>query len=166
MSEGGVSPVPREARRYQGARAGLVTRSLAGALDALVVLVLVLAAYLGLNALRFVVDPTRFQFTGSSFLLTVTFSLGTAVLYLTVCWAATGRTYGCHVMGLRVVGRRGRRVGVPVAFVRALLCTFVPIGLVWCVVSRSRSSLQDVLLRTSVVYDWMPAPDRTPRPAA
>jgi uncharacterized RDD family membrane protein YckC len=165
MSEGGVSPVPREARRYQGERAGLVTRTLAGAIDGVVVLALVLAMYLGLNALRFVLDPSGFRFSGASLLLTVTFALGTNVLYLAVLWAATGRTYGCHVMGLRVVGRQGRRVRPSVALVRAVMCTFFPIGLLWCVFSRNRSSVQDVVVRTSVIYDWMPAPDRLARPA-
>ena len=46
MTTGGVSPIPREARPYQGQRAGLVTRSLAAAIDALVVGVLVLFGYL------------------------------------------------------------------------------------------------------------------------
>jgi ribose/xylose/arabinose/galactoside ABC-type transport system permease subunit len=31
-----------------------------------------------------------------------------------------------------------------------------PIGLLWCGVSASRRSVQDVVLRTSVIYDWRP----------
>jgi hypothetical protein len=34
-----------------------------------------------------------------------------------------------------------------------VLCTLFPIGLVWVLVSGENRSVQDVLLRTSVVYD-------------
>ncbi len=156
MTEGGVSPIPREARQYQGQRAGLVTRSLAAIIDALVVGVLLLSAYLGLNGFLFLVNPRTFQFVDTSFLPVLTLAMGVSVLYFAVTWAATGRSYGCHVMGLRVVDHRGRRLRPLVALVRAGLCVFVPIGLLWCVVGRNRRSLQDVVLRTQVVYDWRP----------
>ena len=78
----------------------------------------------------------------------------TAVLYLTATWGTTGRSYGKHLMGLRVVGPFGRlRLGG--AFVRATLCVVFPIGIAWVVVSRENRSLQDTVLRTSVVYDWV-----------
>ena len=38
---------------------------------------------------------------------------------------------------------------------RAALCVVFPIGLAWVVVSRQNRSLQDTVLRTSVVYDWV-----------
>jgi hypothetical protein len=31
-----------------------------------------------------------------------------------------------------------------------------PLGLAWVAVSRDSRSVQDLLLRTSVVYDWLP----------
>ena len=31
-----------------------------------------------------------------------------------------------------------------------------PLGLLWCAVDGSRRSVQDVVLRTTVVYDWQP----------
>ena len=160
MTEGGVSPIPREARPYQGQRAGLVTRSLAGIIDALVVGVLLLSLYLGLNGFLFLVNPRTFQFIDTSFLPLLTLAMGVSVLYFAATWAATGRSYGCHVIGLRVVDHRGRRLPPLAALLRAVLCVFVPIGLLWCVVGRNRRSLQDVVLRTSVVYDWRPRADR------
>lgn len=156
MTEGGVSPIPREARPYQGQRAGLVTRSLAGTIDALVVAALLLSGYLGLNGLLFLASPRTFQFIDTSFLPVLTLAMGVSILYFAATWAATGRSYGCHVIGLRVVDHRGRRLRPLVALVRAGLCVFVPIGLLWCVVGRNRRSLQDVVLRTTVVYDWRP----------
>ena len=35
-----------------------------------------------------------------------------------------------------------------------VLCVVFPIGLLWCVVSEENRSVQDLLLRTSVIYDW------------
>ena len=61
-------------------------------------------------------------------------------------------------MGLRVVGRRGRRLGPLRSLLRAAFCVFFPIGLFWCIVSPERRSVQDVVLWTRVVYDWMPRP--------
>ena len=40
---------------------------------------------------------------------------------------------------------------------------FFPIGLFWCVVSPERRSVQDVVLWTRVVYDWMPRPGASQR---
>ena len=153
---GGISPVPREARPFQGHRAGLVTRLVANAVDALTISVALLALHVGFNALLFLVSPRNFEFATASVLLSVTTALLAMVVYMTAAWSITGRTYGDHVMGLRVVGRRGDRVWPPTALVRAALCVGFPIGLLWCGLSTSRSSLQDVVLRTAVIYDWRP----------
>ena len=50
-----------------------------------------------------------------------------------------------------------------VALARALLYVAFPIGLVWCAGSGTHRSLQDVVLRTSVVYDWMPRAEESGR---
>jgi len=156
MTQDRISPVPREARAYQGAPAGLVTRMLANTVDTVVVVVVLLAGWAGYNGLRFMLDPRGFSFGGTSVLLSLFAGFVVVVVYLTAAWAMTGRTYGAHVMGLRVVGRRGRRLRPVPAFLRACFCAVFPIGLFWCVVSRKRRSVQDTVLRTSVVYDWMP----------
>lgn len=147
-------PVPPDARLYQGETAGLLTRLLATAVDVLTVVALLVAVYFGYNGLRFTLDPRNFQFTASSVVLSVTAAAIVLVLYLTAAWAITGRTYGDQVMGLRVVDSRGGRVRLVVALARALACVAFPLGLLWCAGGRSRRSLQDLLLRTSVVYDW------------
>jgi uncharacterized RDD family membrane protein YckC len=152
----GISPIPREARPFQGQRAGLVTRLVASTVDALTISVALLALYVGTNGLMFLVSPRNFEFASASVLVSVTTALLAMVIYLTAAWSITGRTYGDHVMGLRVVGRRGDRVWPPTALVRAALCVGFPIGLLWCGVSGSRRSVQDVVLRTSVIYDWRP----------
>lgn len=134
----------------------MVTRGIAATVDALVVLLVVTAGLLSVNAFIFVLDPRGFRVVGASPAALVEAALATAVVYLAGTWAMVGRSYGCHVMGLRVVDRRGRSPRLTMALLRAALCVFFPVGLVWCGVVRSRKSVQDLLLGTSVVYDWVP----------
>jgi uncharacterized RDD family membrane protein YckC len=154
--ESGISPVPREARPYQGERAGLVTRLIAATVDALSVAAALVATYAGVNVAMFLVNPRGFEFAAASILASVTTALVVCVVYLAAAWSITGRTYGDHVMGLRVVNGRGSRVRAPRALVRAVFCVGFPVGLLWCAVSRTRRSLQDAVLGTSVIYDWRP----------
>lgn len=165
MTQPHVSSVPLEARPFQGRTAGLVSRSLAAVVDLAVVATVMLATYLGLNGLLFLIDPRGFSFRATHLLLSVAVALGIAIVYLTGCWALIGRSYGCHVMGLSVVDRRGRRPRLWTALLRAVLCVVAPVGLLWCGWSRTNRSFQDVLLGTRVVYDWIPHPvPEVPRP--
>ncbi|HET7349753.1 MAG TPA: RDD family protein [Marmoricola sp.] len=152
MTEG-ISPVPRAARPYQGEPAGLVSRFLAATIDTVGVAVVVVATYAGTSAVLYLARPRDFQPPEVSFLALTTAGLVLCVLYLTLAWTVTGKTYGDHVMGLRVVAPRGGRVRVVRSLVRALLYVAFPIGLLWCVVG-TRRSLQDALLGTAVIYDW------------
>jgi uncharacterized RDD family membrane protein YckC len=156
-----VDAVPVEARPFQGQRAGVVTRTVANAVDFAVAVGVVAAGYLTWCAVLFVVDSRDFAFPNPSFLLLL--FCGELVLfgYFTGAWATTGRTYGDHLMGLRVVNYRGDRMRWAGAAVRAVFCLGFPIGLYWAVVSTTNRSLQDTVLRTSVIYDWT-----TRRPAA
>ena len=154
MVESGVSPLPRDARPYQGRRAGLVTRMVAAALDGAVVILVLLGGYAAVAVLLFLLDPRGFSLPDLDLLFSITTVLLVLVVYQTLAWRLTGRTYGGRVMGLRVVGARGSRLGWAGSFVRALFGVGFPIGLLWVAVSRENRSVQDVLLRTSVVYDW------------
>jgi len=154
MTEPQISFVPVDARPFQGQTAGVVSRSIAASVDATLVAVCVVGAYLGLNGLLFLINPRDFSFHGAHLLFSLAVAWGFSVLYLTACWALTGRSYGCHVMGLRVVGRRGGRLHFLGALVRAALCALIPIGLFWCGISRTNKSFQDIFLGTRVVYDW------------
>jgi uncharacterized RDD family membrane protein YckC len=155
-AEGSAFAVPREARPYQGRRAGMVTRTIAAGVDSGVVLLVVGVGIVALNGLYFVLDPLRFRFVATSPAVVTAAVLATAILYLAGSWSIVGRSYGCRLMGLRIVDRQGRSPRLWLALVRATFCVVFPLGLLWCVLGRSRSSLQDLVLRTSVVYDWMP----------
>jgi uncharacterized RDD family membrane protein YckC len=129
-------------------------------IDGVLVTFLVLIAYLSANVMVFMLDPRSFRVLDTSVAFLLGAGIVLAIVYLTTSWALTGRSYGCHVMGLRVVDRRQRKPRPLLALLRATFCVLFPIGLVWCAVSSSRSSLQDVALRTSVVYDWRPRQER------
>ena len=166
MTDGGLSPLPREARPYQGQRAGVVTRLVASAIDALVVAMAQLVGYAAFAGLVFLVEPRKFSFPDTSLIFSLTTALALLVVYLTAAWSISGRTYGNLVMGLHVVNHRGEKLRPPGALVRALACTVFPIGLLWCAVSAENRSIQDVILRTSVIYRWQPTGAPHPDAAA
>ena len=74
-------------------------------------------------------------------------------VYFAVTLAVVGGTYGDRLLCRRVADDRGARLGWARCVVRAGLCMIFPIGLLWLLVSGQNCSAQDVLLRTSVVYD-------------
>jgi uncharacterized RDD family membrane protein YckC len=151
-----ISPVPREARPFQGQRAGLVTRVIAALVDSLVIGVVLLGGYLGLVGLLFLFSPRSFEFPDLGVVFSLAAAFAVAVVYLTLFWTLSGRTYGYLVMGLRVLGLGGRRLRFIGALVRAVFVVAVPIGIVWIPLSRHNKSLQDLVLGTRVVYDWEP----------
>ena len=152
--------IPLAARPVQGHRAGIVTRVLAATIDAGVAVVAVALGYAGVAATDFLLRPRTFRFPEPGFALLLVALLGFLTCYLALAWATTGRSYGCRLLGLRVVDSHGRRLRVWVAVARALLCVFVPVVLLWVLVSAENRSAADVLLRSSVVYDWASASER------
>ena len=149
-----ADPLPPAARNVQGLRAGLVSRLIAGGIDYVTVAILTIGSYIGLAVLRFLIDPRNYRVPRWTFGTFVAVGLAFMVLYLWGCWATYGRTVGNRVLGLRVVGRNGGRVNWFIALIRSVSCAIVPIGLVWCAISRENRSIQDILFRTSVIHDW------------
>jgi uncharacterized RDD family membrane protein YckC len=134
--------------------AGIVTRLAAMGVDMAVVVIIGASLYFLVAGARLVWTPTTFEWPTAPFWGSLGFELVLAVLYLTGSWAMTGRSYGASLLGLRVLSSRGRVPGWSLSFVRALFCVFFPIGLFWVALSPNRRSIQDVVLRTVVVYDW------------
>jgi uncharacterized RDD family membrane protein YckC len=156
MSEHELSAVPRQARSFQGHRAGIVSRVAAAAVDTIAVVVAVLVGYLAVAGVQFLVKPRDFHFHGLGPEGTLLVGAVVLVGYLTAAWAIGGRTYGDLLMGLRVVTTRGHRLSWIRAAIRAVLYLVVPLGLLWVAIDRRGRSLQDIVLRTAVVYDWQP----------
>lgn len=159
--------LPTDAVAFQGERAGLVSRAVAAGIDVALVFLVVLGTIAVLWMMSFIINPTNADFAGSlqqtadrvdrvpSVLSMVLYGYALNVLYWTAFWALSGRTIGNLIMGLRVVNRRGDHPGWLASFVRALLCTAFPIGLLWVLVSGRNRSIQDIVLRTNVIYDWV-----------
>jgi len=149
-----VVSVPREARPYQGHRAGFFSRVAAAVIDVLAVIVIVVLVNLSIAFLAKVInsatgpDLPAFSFSAMAgmFLLWLAWTAG---------WATTGRSLGMHIMGVRVVNRRGDRLGWLLAAVRSAFCIVFPVGLAWTIISPANRSIQDLVLRTSVVHDWI-----------
>jgi uncharacterized RDD family membrane protein YckC len=153
-----LSLVPKEARPYQGTVAGIFTRTVANTIDGFVVGAAVIGGYIGFVAVLFVIAPRDFEAPDLSVAWFGIAYFDLLVVYFTACWWLSGRTLGDHVMGIRVITGKRRRLRFIRSFLRALLCVVFPVGLLWCVVGPRRRSVQDLLLHTSVIYDWLPRP--------
>jgi uncharacterized RDD family membrane protein YckC len=153
-----ASTVPRQARGFQGNRAGFVTRAIAVGIDFTLIGVLLLLLYLGWAVLLFAFNPSAAQLPEIPTGLGLITGGGTAWLLFTTAWSTTGRTLGSRIMGIRVVNYQGKVMRVPGAALRAAFCIgFMP-GLLWVIISNQNRSLQDTVLRTSVIYDWTKRP--------
>ena len=146
--------VPEEARPFQGHRAGVVTRTAANVVDSSLAIAVVTGGYVVWCAARFLLRPSTFTFPAPPLLAVIACWAAVLFLYFAASWATTGRTYGDHLLGLRVVNFRGERLRWAGAVARAAFCAVVPICLYWALVSPTNRSLQDTFLRTSVLYDW------------
>ena len=153
--------VPAEARAFQGDTAGLITRGLANAIDLAVLMLLLAAAYFAVAGFLFLRQGARFSFPIVSSQVAFAGWFCAMIAYFSVSWATGGRTYGDRLLGLRVVTNdRGGLSGWR-SSIRALLCVIAPLLLIWAAVDRRNRSVQDVIVRTTVVYDWGGA--RAPR---
>lgn len=165
-----VAELPTDAIRFQGERAGLVSRAVAAFLDFLLVFLIVLGTIAVIWMLSFVVAPINpVDIAGTDSVqsvadrprrvpsvgLMIVYGYVLNVLYWTIFWATSGRTVGNLLMGLRVVNRRGEHPGWLLSLLRAMFCTIFPVGLLWVAVSKSNRSVQDTVLRTNVIYDWV-----------
>lgn len=152
-----------EVRARQGRRAGIASRLLAAAVDLVVVVLIGIALLVvaaGIRALftgELEVEVSADEVRGPLATLLV-------LAYLAYGWGLNGRTVGKVVLGLRAVGRDGSDLSPWRALWRAVLYLIFLPGILWAVVSRKNASVQDLLLRTAVVYDWGPTSGGGERP--
>lgn len=153
-----ILTVPAEARGFQGRRAGIVSRVFANTIDFAILLVMLGALYFGWSAVLFLRRGSNFRFPTVSYAGAYVAGAIVFTLYFALTWWGTGRTYGDQVLGLRVVNRKGARLGFWHALLRAVLCVLFPLLLFWAIVNNR--SVQDLVVRTSVIYDWESTPRR------
>ncbi|TXJ04569.1 MAG: RDD family protein [Aeromicrobium sp.] len=138
----------------QGKPAGVVTRTMAGAVDYALVWSTIGLGYVGFAVLGFLTDPRRFSwpsfhvswFAISGFVL--------MFLYLWFSWATRGKTVGSVLLGTRVVSASGGKLDFVRAGMRAGFVTVFPIGLFTCAITPGSRSLHDIPLATKVVYHY------------
>lgn len=147
--------IPNRARPLQGKPAGFTSRFIAVLIDMAFIAILLVGAYGIWLALRYVLGVFYDfpQLSGIPLLLVGYFLMWA---YWTWSWATGGKSLGNVLMGLRVQANSGQGLHLGRSAGRALFSVVFPIGLAWAIVSRHNHSIQDALLRTEVVYDWIP----------
>ena len=153
-----------EARALQGHRAGFASRAMADVIDLGVAWLLGLLALAPAGVVRYLLTGPPLGLPVLPNWLDAVAGSVVAVVYLTLSWAATGRSVGKQLAGLRVLDRHGRRLSLWRSLARAVLYVLFPAGLLWVLASRSNASVQDLIVRTAVVYDWAyhPAGEASP----
>jgi uncharacterized RDD family membrane protein YckC len=141
----------------QGHYAGIVTRMVGFALDA--VTVLVLFALAG-QVVEFLVSSLRGQpFALSDHSVVSLVALFTwGFFYTAYSLTVGGRTFGMGMVGLRVVKQDGRTLDGKHAVIRVLALPLsfllLGIGLLMILVRYDRRALHDLIAGTAVVYAW------------
>jgi uncharacterized RDD family membrane protein YckC len=84
--------------------------------------------------------------------------VGWEFVYFAYSWAASGKTFGMAVLGVRVVRADGTAVGPRHAVLRTLAfpLSFLLLGLgfLGILVQREHRALHDLIAGTAVVYAW------------
>jgi uncharacterized RDD family membrane protein YckC len=143
-----------EARALQGHRAGFASRVVADLVDLGVAWLLGLSVLLIAGVVGYLLTGPPFRLPALPNWLDAIAGAAIAVAYLALTRAATGRSVGKQLAGLRVVDRTGRRLTLWRSFMRAVLYVLFPAGLLWVLASRPNASVQDLVVGTAVVYDW------------
>jgi uncharacterized RDD family membrane protein YckC len=152
-----TSPVTASLVSAQGNYAGVVSRFFAYVID--------LGVSTGVFALGLAVISLAAQVvTGhtvtwhrSDIVVAVIFAAW-QFLYYGYSWAASGRTFGMAVLGVRVVRADGARLEGWRGFLRALVLPlsflFAGLGLLGILVGRRHRALHDLIAGSAVVYSW------------
>lgn len=150
-------PIRNErARHLQGQRAGAASRALAFGADIGIGFAIYLGLVAGVSLLWDVLFSSRLDVPNPPGWLNAIGIYWVLVIYLAIGWGSTGRSIGKQLLGLRVVRNDATPLRPLQAVLRAMFCAAFYPGLVLAALDRRNRSLQDVVCRTVVVYDWVP----------
>ena len=142
----------------QGRYAGIVSRTVAIAADAVLLAVCSVGTLFVIQAVLAMIEGVPFGDISIEPEWGIAIVVGQSAIYFTAAWAVFGRTCGEALVGLRLVKRNGGDVGWGQAFVRfvvsPLAYAFCGLGWIWIVVDNRRRAWPDIIARTVVVYDW------------
>jgi uncharacterized RDD family membrane protein YckC len=139
---------------FLGTRAGVVTRTIAAAIDLGTILTASLVLYFAVSGVSFILDPRGFRWPQLSAIRLFLVAEVMLFFYLAVGWMNIGRSVGKQIMGLRVLEAGGGRMRPWRALLRSAICTLFPVSLFWCAIDSGNRAVHDRLLGTIVVYDW------------
>jgi uncharacterized RDD family membrane protein YckC len=153
-----TSPAPAvDQIGMQGNYAGSVSRLVAYGIDLGIVSALFALALMVISFAAKVVTGQSINWNRGSIALGAIFLIW-ELTYLGYSWAASGRSPGMAVLGVRVVRQDGAPLDRRRAVVRALAfpLSFLlfGLGLVGIVVQREHRALHDFIAGTAVVYSW------------
>jgi len=138
--------------------AGIATRAVALAVDAVIAHVIVLSGGAVLALVASLVGDTTLD-TAEQVLAGCAWA-ATVAAYFVLFWSTAGQTPGMRLLGLRVVGPDGAHPRVFRSWVRVLGLglAIVPLfaGFIPVLLDRRRRGLQDFLAGTVVVYELQP----------
>jgi uncharacterized RDD family membrane protein YckC len=159
----------QDGQTVSGRYAGPLCRLLAFGIDAAVMFALFTLGTAGLDYLLRVFFDTSLGGRGDS-LWSIVAICAWAFVYVIVTTTIAGRTPGKGIVGLRVVTTAGFTVTPGRVLVRTLMLPIaaapLALGLLPCLLGRTRRGLQDVVAGTSVVYDWGDRPAQMPAPVS
>jgi uncharacterized RDD family membrane protein YckC len=160
VSAGDAAPfgAPAAAREsLQGRYAGFASRFTAYVVDAGVSTGVFMLALAALSFAVGVVTGRSVNWNRSDTWVGVAY-LAWLFLYFAYSWAASGKTFGMALLGVRVVRSDGADAGPRRAVVRtlALPLSFLVFGLGFAgiLLGRQRRALHDVIAGTVVIYSW------------
>jgi uncharacterized RDD family membrane protein YckC len=153
-----VARTPAAANRsLQGRYAGFASRFAAYATDACASTVVFMLALAAISFAVSVVTGKSVSWSREDTWAGIAY-LVWLFIYFAYSWAASGKTFGMALLGVRVVRPDGTDVGARRAVVRtlALPLSFLIFGLgfVGILLGRQRRALHDVIAGTVVLYSW------------
>jgi uncharacterized RDD family membrane protein YckC len=141
----------------QGHYAGSVSRFLAFVLDAAVSAGLFALGLAATSLVVQVVTGHSVSWSRTNIVVAIIFAAW-ELFYFGYSWAASGRSFGMAVLGVRVVRADGRalepRQGVVRALVFPLSFLFCGLGFLGILVQREHRALHDLIAGTAVIYAW------------
>ena len=141
----------------QGHYAGSVSRFLAFVVDAAVSAGLFALGLAATSLVVQVVTGHSVSWSRTNIVVAIIFAAW-EFFYFGYSWAASGRSFGMAVLGVRVVRADGRaiepRQGVVRALVFPLSFLLCGLGFLGIIVQREHRALHDLIAGTAVIYAW------------
>jgi uncharacterized RDD family membrane protein YckC len=141
----------------QGHYAGSVSRFLAFVVDVVVSAGLFALGLAATSLVVQVVTGHSVSWSRTNIVVAIIF-VAWEFFYFGYSWAASGRSFGMAVLGIRVVRADGRaiepRQGVVRALVFPLSFLLCGLGFLGIIVQREHRALHDLIAGTAVIYAW------------